>query len=81
MDLCVAPRCVGVVLSLMWSHCCHKCHCAECRGWCEAAWWRPTEAAGTSLSQQWGRGGGRVGAALSVTRSHEAEVRVTAAVC
>ena len=33
------------------------------------------------LSQQWGRGGGRVGAALSVTRSHEAEVRVTAAVC
>ena len=74
LALCVAPRCV-VVLSLMCSPCCHKCHCAECRGWCEAAWWRPTEAAGTSLSQQWGRGGGRVGAALSVTRSHEAEVR------
>ena len=76
LALCVAPRCVVVVvLSLMWSPCCHKCHCAECRGWCEAAWWRPTEAAGTSLSQQWGRGGGRLGAALSVTRSHEAEVR------
>ena len=53
-SVCCTAMCGGggVVTDVVWSLWCHKCHCAECRGWCEAAWWRPTEAAGTSLSQQ-----------------------------
>ena len=81
MILYVAPRSeVLVVLSLMWSPWCHKCHCAECGDGVRPPGGGPLRLLSRlslTVGPRWRPGGRRT---ESVTRSHGAEVRVTAAV-
>ena len=81
LTLYVAPRSeVLVVLSLMWSPWCHKCHCAECGDGVRPPGGGPLRLLSRlslTVGPRWRPGGRRT---ESVTRSHGAEVRVTAAV-